>query len=286
MQQAMNQEDLLSVIISSYNKQPYLVQCVESVIRQTYRPIEIILVDDCSTDGSRQLIQELEKEHPEIHSVFLPENQGVSSARNAGICAARGSYVTVLDADDFYANERKLENEMQLLKKQESQGIDNAVAFSKLIAVNREGKFLWQYKTRMLFQGSKLRELVVAGKNLHYPREYCFCKKWHEKIGGYDRNMNLYEDMEYLLRLSEHCDFYCTGEVGNAYRMTGQGLSSADIARNHRVLEGLKKQYRLSYPVYQRAVLLFLSSIRRAGDAGKQWLRRILIAWGLWTPKS
>ena len=74
----MNENSLLSVIIPNYNKQKYLQECIESVIRQSYKQIEIIIVDDCSTDNSREIILELAQKYASIRPIFQEKNGGVS----------------------------------------------------------------------------------------------------------------------------------------------------------------------------------------------------------------
>lgn len=278
--------ELLSVIISNYNKEAYLEQCICSVISQNYRPIEVLVVDDCSQDASRTLLTELAARFQEVRLVFLDTNQGVSNARNEGIRQAKGKYITVLDADDFYWNNKKLEYEMELLYKIENQGEENAVAFSNLIAVNKEGKFLWKYKTRSFFQGESMRKMILSGRNMHYPREYCFRKELHDKIGGYNTGMSLYEDLDYLLRLSKYSNFYCTNEIGNAYRITYEGLSSVSGKKTKRVLEELCRQYRKDYPVYIRSVFKIVNIMNYVKNVIKQKIRLMLIKAGLWKPKA
>lgn len=278
--------ELLSVVISNYNKEPYLEQCINSVIKQTYRPIEIVIVDDCSRDESRVLLEKLADFFQEIRLVFLEINQGVSNARNEGIRKAKGKYITVLDADDFYWSNKKLEQEMELLDKLERQGINNSVAFSKLIAVNKEGKYLWEYKTHPCFSGDGMRRMILSGRKLHYPREYCYKKELHDAIGGYDTKMNLYEDLDYLLRLSECADFYCTSKVGNAYRITDSGLSSLDKKKTGAALEDLKKRYLAAYPLYIRFFLELVNRIMQIKSFIRQKIRVALIKGGLWKPKS
>jgi glycosyltransferase involved in cell wall biosynthesis len=89
----------VSVIIPVYNVKPYLERCVQSVLNQTYKDIEMILVDDGSIDGSGLLCDELAAKHGQIR-VIHQENQGLSAARNTGILHATGEYVFFLDSDD------------------------------------------------------------------------------------------------------------------------------------------------------------------------------------------
>ncbi len=91
---------LISVIIPVYNVEKYLRRCVESVMLQTYKDIEILLIDDGSTDRSGRICDELAHKDIRIH-VFHKENGGVSSARNLGIERACGEYICFVDSDDW-----------------------------------------------------------------------------------------------------------------------------------------------------------------------------------------
>lgn len=93
-------EELISVIIPVYNIIDCLERCVHSVCTQTYRQLEILLVDDGSTDGTGRLCDELARKDGRIR-VFHKENGGSSSARNLGIREARGAYLGFVDSDDF-----------------------------------------------------------------------------------------------------------------------------------------------------------------------------------------
>lgn len=91
---------MISVIVPVYNVERYLSECIESIIAQTYRDIEIILVDDGSTDSSGNLCDKLVKADSRI-KVIHKNNGGLSSARNAGLILAKGEYITFIDSDDF-----------------------------------------------------------------------------------------------------------------------------------------------------------------------------------------
>ena len=91
---------LISIIVPVYNVEKYLVKCIESIIGQTYHNIEIILVDDGSTDKSGELCEDYAKKDSRIH-VIHKENGGLSDARNAGMAVAAGEYIGFVDSDDW-----------------------------------------------------------------------------------------------------------------------------------------------------------------------------------------
>lgn len=93
-------EALISVIVPVYNVEKYLDECVESIVNQTYKNLEIILVDDGSTDNSGKICDELAKKDNRIH-VIHKENGGLSDARNVGIDVSTGDYIQFIDSDDY-----------------------------------------------------------------------------------------------------------------------------------------------------------------------------------------
>ena len=96
----MELRPLISVIVPVYNIKEYLPRCVSSILSQTYRNLELILVDDGSTDGTGALCDELAARDERVH-VFHKENGGSSSARNLGITKAKGEYLGFVDSDDY-----------------------------------------------------------------------------------------------------------------------------------------------------------------------------------------
>lgn len=97
-------EPKISVIVPIYNVEKYLKQCLDSVLNQSLKEIEIILVDDGSTDKSKEIISDYENKCPNVISIRL-QNKGVSVARNIGLKKATGKYVLYLDSDDFLEDE-------------------------------------------------------------------------------------------------------------------------------------------------------------------------------------
>lgn len=98
------ERNLLSVIIPVYNVENYLDKCLESVVNQTYKNLEIILVDDGSTDGSSKICDQWSHKDRRIH-VYHISNHGVSHARNEGLKHIKGSFVSFIDSDDWIDND-------------------------------------------------------------------------------------------------------------------------------------------------------------------------------------
>lgn len=97
-------DQLVSVIIPVYNSEKYLEQCLNSVVSQTYQNIEIILVNDGSSDQSESICKTYAEKDKRIHYI-IQQNQGASAARNTGIKASTGRYILFVDADDYIAKD-------------------------------------------------------------------------------------------------------------------------------------------------------------------------------------
>lgn len=95
-----DKNDLISIVVPIYNVQDYLERCIQSLISQTYKNIEIILVDDGATDNSGKLCDEYLKKDERI-KVIHKENGGLSDARNVGKENANGKYIAFIDSDDY-----------------------------------------------------------------------------------------------------------------------------------------------------------------------------------------
>lgn len=97
--------ELVSIIVPVYNVRRFLERCIESLVNQTYCNIEILLVDDGSTDGSGEICDQMQKIYPDKIKVIHKSNGGLSDARNVGIANATGEYLCFVDSDDFVAVE-------------------------------------------------------------------------------------------------------------------------------------------------------------------------------------
>ncbi len=106
---------LVSIIIPCYNVEDYVGECLDSAINQTYRPIEIIAVDNNSTDKTLDILRDYERRYPDLITVLEKKKQGAPAARNKGMSVASGEWLQFLDADDLLM-ERKIANQVNLIE--------------------------------------------------------------------------------------------------------------------------------------------------------------------------
>ena len=126
---------LVSVIIPCYNSERYIVQSIESVIMQTFQQWEMIIVDDCSTDNSADIIKKYEAKDFRIRYLKTNEPSGSPSIpRNIGIREARGRYIAFLDSDDIWLP-KKLEEQLKFIDQP-----NVAMVFSNFEKVDQAGR--------------------------------------------------------------------------------------------------------------------------------------------------
>ena len=119
---------MVSVIIPVYNSSKYLKECIDSVLNQTYKNLEIIIIDDNSTDDSVEIINSYKDRR--IKLIKLKKNSGVSICRNKGIELAKGDYITFIDSDDYW-NLNKIKKQVKFIEKNNYAFIYSNYAFLK-----------------------------------------------------------------------------------------------------------------------------------------------------------
>ena len=129
-------EGLVSVVIPVYNVEKFIEKTIQSVLAQTYKNIEILVIDDCSPDNSAKIIKSMAETNPEIKYYKLDKNSGVASARNKGIEIAQGQYIAFLDSDDLWKPD-KLSKELDLLKR-----TGGEFAFTALEMIDESGNLV------------------------------------------------------------------------------------------------------------------------------------------------
>ena len=104
---------MVSVIIPSYNSEKYIAKTLDSVCAQTYADFEVLVMNDCSSDRTAEIVESYAAKDSRIHLMNLPGNKGVSHARNTGVRMASGDWIAFLDSDDMWTKD-KLEKQLKL----------------------------------------------------------------------------------------------------------------------------------------------------------------------------
>jgi glycosyltransferase involved in cell wall biosynthesis/nucleoside phosphorylase len=183
----------ITVIIPVFNRQHTIKHAIDSVLAQSYKPEEIIVVDDCSTDATRDLLQGY---GDRITTVFLNKNSGPSRARNEGISRAQTGWLSFLDSDDRWKHD-KLMRQVQYLRKypfyqiiqSEEIWIRNGVRVNPCKHHRKLEGWIWE---------QSLHRCLVS------PSAVLMKKSLYAKYGGFDETLPVCEDYDLWLKLSRH----------------------------------------------------------------------------------
>lgn len=260
-----SQGDLLSVIVTSHNHGPYLEECLKSVLEQTYRPLEILVAEDASMDGSAEMVREFEAKNPGVlRGLFSASNLGVARNRHRAIQEAKGDWFVTLDGDDSFHNPFKLQHEMDVVHRHVALDGKGVAAYSNILLVEDEGRSKsLQGNSGNLREGNILSDIL--GRSCMIPRDYIAPRAAYFEVGGYDCAIPIYEDWDLKIRLAEIIPFHYSGSVGTAYRRHGRGLSAAPPTEHRKWLEHIfeKNIHRIAVEDRERVTLQFSSFLSR-----------------------
>ena len=197
----------ISVIIPNYNHARWLPESIESALGQTLKPYEIIVVDDGSTDNSR----EVAARYP-VKFVSL-NHGGLSAARNTGIRASEGNWIAPLDADDYWLPQ-KLESQVAAIR-------NEAFCYCATNMFYLDG----HTEPRPYYEASRVKA-ILRRHNCIDPSSVLIRKDVLLQVGGFNENMPAAEDWEAWLKLARVCDFVGVPQQLLMFRVTGTGLGA------------------------------------------------------------
>jgi glycosyltransferase involved in cell wall biosynthesis len=247
----------VSVLIPCFNRKAYIRQAIDSVLTQTATcEIEIIVVDDGSSDGSYELLQSLSQEgliklfaHPNR------ENRGQSASLNKAISEARGEYICILDSDDYLA-EDKIESQLAVLENDKSVGM----VYGNGQAVDEHGSPLFKTLPKDHYDdGDPSRILLDCF--IAIPGGALIRKSVLDKVGGFDETYRAAQDHDMAIRIYEATKVVYLPKVAFFYRKHGDSISQVALERRWRtgfvILERAGKRWPYSQTVLRkrRAVL-------------------------------
>ena len=187
--------ELVSVIVTCYNKEKYIADTIISVLKQTYEKLELIIINDGSTDNSLEII----KSFTDIRLKLIDTiNSGVNAARNKGILASQGSIIAFLDGDDIW-HRLKIESQLQYLT---SNNLD--MCFCDYDTIDDSGQINHSFEkvNFPLFNYEKLKSKILGGNViLGSASSVIASKAIIDKIGLFDEKLKWGEDWEYWMRM-------------------------------------------------------------------------------------
>jgi glycosyltransferase involved in cell wall biosynthesis len=253
----MKQDPLVSIIIPSYNGAAFIKEAVDSALAQTYSNIEIIVVDDGSTDNTKAVLAPYVTTH-QIHYIYQP-NAGLSAARNTGIRGAKGEYIALLDSDDIFLP-RKIERQIAHFAALPDCDISYCGLYSfwdgepeKLLKIDYQ-----------FYSGEDVLPNLVK-KSFIAPLTMVIKKDVFGRFGLFDENFKRSEDLEFLVRVaSAGANIYFLDEILAKLRLRRTGnlqsfKSQPEVKRT--IVAIFEKLYQQSTPA-ERDRLQLLKYLR------------------------
>jgi glycosyltransferase involved in cell wall biosynthesis len=243
----MTNNPLVSVVIPAYNRVNYIEQTIDSVLDQTYPEVQLIVIDDGSTDGTYEKIKAYGNR---LELLTHPDhcNKGQSASINLGLRQTRGTYIAILDSDDYWAPE-KLDVQVNFLEKNPDIGL----VYTNGYAVNADGEIIYP------MYGNNHREnndtaAVLLDCYILLPQNSLVRKSVYDKAGFFEESYRSAQDHDMLIRIAEITRFAYLQDFLFFYRRHPGSISSTQQAlrweTGFRILESAGKRY-----PYKRATL-------------------------------
>lgn len=217
------EKPFVSVICLCHNQQQFVEEAIQSVMKQTYSNIELIVVDDASTDNSVNVIKSTLAEHPNIQFLPLKENLGNCKAFNKGLARAKGSFIIDLAADDVLLPNR-IEKGVQVLTEK---GSSYGVHFSDAEIIDEYGTHLYNHSDRFphatIPQGDIYKEIIE--RYFICPPTVMFTRQVADVLGGYDESLT-YEDFDFWIRSSRAFKYAYSSDILVKRRVTKGALGT------------------------------------------------------------
>jgi glycosyltransferase involved in cell wall biosynthesis len=265
----------VSIILPAYNRAQSIVAAAESVLRQTFEDFELIIVDDGSVDGTAQIAQQITD--PRVRVLVLPENVGVSAARNRGIAEARAEWIAFQDSDDEWLPE-KLAMQMVRLNEPGSNWVGaycgmaiiggNAISEGKPHVSGARTRVMYLPRPRVTHVEGDISRSLLETSLISTQMLVTRLDKL-TAVGGFDENLAALVDWDLVLRLSDHGPFAFVDEPLVLQRFSDNSITGDLNRRTVARAQILKKHHdRMArYPdIFAQQLCVLAGEQRRVGN--------------------
>ncbi len=264
---AVTQAPLISIVIPAYNASAFVEETIDSALAQTYSDVEVIVVNDGSTDDTLERVAK----YGDKISVLTQRNQGLCGARNSGFRVAKGEVLLFLDSDDLIVP-TFLEERMRMLDKHPNAGFCTG-ACVYVDAENRDLSYTVPQDYPEVIPGWR----ILCNPPMP-PSGWLIRRQAIERCGPFDPMLRYVEDWDFAIRISRHFDIVFAPEVSLRYRVVPGSMSSKAVAMYDSAVAVAKKNAayfrhrKLWYLTYSSVgeLNLFLSVIRRHANDNRK----------------
>lgn len=232
---------LVSVVIPAWNSEGILDDAVASIVGQSYRNLEIIIINDASTDSTGSVADAWVSKDSRIRVVHNEKNLGIGANRDKGIKESRGLYICWQDADDISYPDR-VEKQVKVLESDSSIGVVGG--FLQFFDETGDG-VVRTYSS----DDESLRRHIFRYNPVAQPATM-FRREVFEVVGSYDKSLSVSEDLDMMLRLGESFKFANIASPAIRYRQLGSSLTASKLKEMERTTLRLRRQFKNS-PAYK-----------------------------------
>jgi glycosyltransferase involved in cell wall biosynthesis len=232
--------ELTSVVIPAYNRESLIIDALDSVYEQTYRPLEVIVIDDGSTDRTIQMVRKWIHAHSGSDlftgRLFCQENRGGNSARNRGIDLSAGKFIAFLDSDDVWSRD-KLQKQISLFKEPSVGGVYCGVQHIDLVSGRMTASCNRMYPVGWILDQILVRD-VTAPTSTFVVRKAAF-----DKIGTFDIKLQARQDWDMWIRLASAYEIQAVPENLVQYREHSGPRTASDPMREIIAYQKIRQKY-------------------------------------------
>jgi glycosyltransferase involved in cell wall biosynthesis len=222
---------------------------------QTYSNIEILVIDDASTDNTQEILKKY-TDNPKIKIFKNEENFGISKSRNKGVSLATGEYIAMLDSDDYWIDNRKLEKQLEIF----NSNPDIGVVGSSINLVREDGSLIKE--KRCYIKDNDIRSHMLT-KNGVMQSSVIFKKKIFDEVGGYDEDLDVVEDLDLFLKIGKQYKFANLYESTVNYLVHTNNISKSKLKMAITVDKIIEK-YKRDYPNYWKGKIVSVARILKS----------------------
>lgn len=245
-------EPVVSIVLPTYNRSTLLSRAIQSVLDQGYQNWELVIIDDASTDDTKEVLEVWQKKDERIRVIRNQKNQypDISKILNDGMKAAKGKYIARLDDDDYWNDSRKLDRQVDFLDSHP----DYVIVGSGMILIDEHNTELYRYLKKEKDDEIR-RNALVANPFSH--TTVMFRREVALALGGYDGSRYV-EDWGLWLRLGKAGKMYNFPEYFTSYLVAGQNKSLLHQRASARAILGIIWHHRRDYPRFWFGISLNL----------------------------
>lgn len=267
---------IVSVIIPTYNRANLLSRAIKSALSQTFQDFELIIVDDGSTDNTKEVVEKFKKKDNRVKYIWQENSGGPASPKNKGIKASKGEYIAFLDDDDEWFPE-KIEKQLEIFENSKDKNI--GIVACNALDVFEDSKTIKEYKIKETKE-EKYLPMILNGCLIHSSSSVVVKKNIFKKVGYFDKKLKTADDYDMWIKILSKYNFDFYPHPLFKYYIHGKNISfneSISLKKEQKCI--ILKKHKDLYDKYPK---IYSNKLRYIGNryimlGKKRKARKILI---------